>query len=124
MSSATHVNPAKPVTDVYLLAGLGLLAVIIIQGFIYWGGGSRRFIYAPDKLNPDAPHWMAYKFQTAMPGALMGLEHVISFMLQHFWLLYAGVILFSAAELIAGLFLMIGLLPVFQRCCRCFSPYC
>lgn len=56
MSSATHVNPAKPVTDVYLLAGLGLLAVRIIQGFIYWGGGSRRFIYAPDKLNPDAPH--------------------------------------------------------------------
>lgn len=53
MSSATHVNPAKPVTDVYLLAGLGLLAVRIIQGFIYWGGGSRRFIYAPDKLNPD-----------------------------------------------------------------------
>lgn len=67
MSSATHANSAKPVTDVYLLAGLGLLAVRIIQGFIYWGG-SRRFIYAPDKLNPDAPHWMAYKFQTAMPG--------------------------------------------------------
>ncbi|EEJ9031664.1 DoxX family membrane protein [Salmonella enterica subsp. enterica serovar Oslo] len=109
MSSSTYANSAKPVTDIYLLAGLGLLAVRIIQGFIYWGGGSRRFIYAPDKLNPDAPHWMAYKFQTAMPGALMGLEHVISFMLQHFWLLYAGVILFSAAELIAGLFLMIGL---------------
>lgn len=52
---------------------------------------------------------MAYKFQTAMPGALLGLEHVISFMLQHFWLLYAGVILFSAAELFAGLFLMLGL---------------
>ncbi|SUG45947.1 TQO small subunit DoxD [Salmonella enterica subsp. arizonae] len=52
---------------------------------------------------------MAYKFQTAMPGALMGLEHVISFMLHHFWLLYVGVILFSAAELFAGLFLMIGL---------------
>lgn len=52
---------------------------------------------------------MAYKFQTAMPGALLGLEHVISFMLQHFWLLYAGVIIFSAAELLAGLFLMAGL---------------
>lgn len=93
----------------YWMVGIGLLAVRIIQGFIYWGGGSRRFIYAPDKLNPDAPHWMAYKFQTAMPGALLGLEHIISFMLQHFWLLYAGVILFSAAELIAGLFLMLGL---------------
>lgn len=110
----TATQDGSEVTDsaiknTYWMVGLGLLAVRIIQGFIYWGGGSRRFIYAPDKLNPDAPHWMAYKFQTAMPGALLGLEHVISFMLQHFWLLYAGVILFSAAELIAGLFLMLGL---------------
>ncbi|ELC8790486.1 DoxX family membrane protein [Salmonella enterica] len=109
MNTATNSTSAKPTTDIYLLTGLGLLAVRIIQGFIYWGGGSRRFIYAPDKLDPEAPHWMAYKFQTAMPGALLGLDHVISYMLQHFWLLYAGVILFSAAELIAGLFLMLGL---------------
>lgn len=40
MSSATHNTSAKPVTDVYLLAGLGLLAVRIIQGFIYWGVGA------------------------------------------------------------------------------------
>lgn len=43
MSSATHANSAKPVTDVYLLAGLGLLAVRIIQGFIYWGGWEPTF---------------------------------------------------------------------------------
>jgi thiosulfate dehydrogenase [quinone] large subunit len=53
---------------------------------------------------------MANKFQTAMPGALFGTDHLISFMLQHFWLLYAGVILFSAAELIVGAMLMAGLL--------------
>jgi thiosulfate dehydrogenase [quinone] large subunit len=51
---------------------------------------------------------MANKFQTAMPGALLGMEHVISFMLQHFFLLYASIILFSAAELIVGLMLMAG----------------
>jgi hypothetical protein len=45
-------------------AALALLSVRVIQGFIYWGG-SRRFIYAPSKLNPDAPTWMANKFQTA-----------------------------------------------------------
>lgn len=111
MNTATNSTSEKPTADIYLLTGLGLLAVRIIQGFIYWGGGSRRFIYAPDKLDPEAPHWMAYKFQTAMPGALLGLDHVISYMLQHFWLLYAGVILFSAAELIAGLFLMLGVVP-------------
>ena len=87
-----------------------LLSIRVIQGFIYWGGGSRRFIYAPSKLDPDAPTWMANKFQTAMPGALFGTDHLISFMLHHFWLLYAGVILFSAAELIVGAMLMAGAL--------------
>src|SRR6201994_259877 len=89
-------------------AALASLSIRLIQGFIYWGGGSRRFIYAPSKLNPDAPTWMANKFQTAMPGALFGTDHLISFMLHHFWLLYAGVILFSAAELIVGAMLMAG----------------
>ncbi len=91
-------------------AALAMLSVRVVQGFIYWGGGSRRFIYAPEKLNPDAPTWMANKFQTAMPGALFGTDHLISFMLHHFWLLYAGVILFSAAELIVGAMLMAGAL--------------
>jgi thiosulfate dehydrogenase (quinone) len=91
-------------------AALAMLSVRVIQGFIYWGGGSRRFIYAPSKLNPDAPTWMANKFQTAMPGALFGTGHLISFMLHQFWLLYAGVILFSAAEVVAGAMLMTGAL--------------
>src|SRR6201995_3390977 len=80
------------------IAAIALLSTRFIQGFIYWGGGSRRFIYAPSKLDPNALSWMANKFQTAMPGALFGTDHLISFMLHHFWLLYAGVILFSAAE--------------------------
>lgn len=95
---------------VWRTAALALLSVRVIQGFIYWGGGSRRFIYAPSKLNPDAHTWMANKFQTAMPGALFGTDQLISFMLHHFWLLYAGVILFSAAELVVGAMLMAGTL--------------
>ncbi|NNM50606.1 MAG: quinol oxidase [Pseudomonadales bacterium] len=85
-----------------------LPSIRFVQGWIYWGGGSRRFIYAPSKLDPTAHHWMAYKFQTAMPGALLGMDHVISYLLTHFTLLYAAVILFSAVELVAGLFLVIG----------------
>jgi thiosulfate dehydrogenase [quinone] large subunit len=53
---------------------------------------------------------MANKFQSAMPGALLGTDHVIAYLLHHFYLLYAGLIVFSAAELIAGLFLMAGFL--------------
>src|SRR6201988_85189 len=92
------------------IAAIALLSTRFIQGFIYWGGGSRHFIYAPSKLDPSAPSWMANKFQTAMPGALFGTDHLISFMLHHFWLLYVGVILFSAAELIVGAMLMAGAL--------------
>ena len=66
-------------------AGLALLSVRFIQGFIYWGGGSRRFIYGPSKLDAWGGHnWMANKFQTAMPGALFGTDHIISYMLTHF----------------------------------------
>src|SRR5260370_37262409 len=53
---------------------------------------------------------MAHKSQTAMAGALFGTDHLISFLLPHFYLLYAGVILFSAAELIVRAMLMTGLL--------------
>lgn len=92
------------------LVGIVLLCVRFVQGWIYWGGGSRRFIYAPSKLDPSNHTWMANKFQTAMPGALLGLDHVVSYLLQHFTLLYVSMIVVSAVELIAGLFLMAGFL--------------
>lgn len=103
------IKAIKEPDNHYWMMALGLLSVRVIQGFVYWGGGSRRFIYGIHKLDPNAPHWMANKFQSAMPGAIMGFEYVVSFIVQHFWILYPAVILFSAAELFVGLFLMIGL---------------
>jgi thiosulfate dehydrogenase [quinone] large subunit len=94
-------------------ASIAMLSIRAIQGFVYWGGGSRRFIYAPAKLDPAAPSWMANKLQSAMPGALLGLDRIIAFLLHHFWLLHAAIILFSAVELIAGAALMAGLLTRF-----------
>lgn len=91
-------------------AALALLPVRAIQGFVYWGGGSRRFIYGPEKLDPNASSWMANKLQGAMPGALLGTDQIIAYMLQHFWLLYLGVIVFSLAELVVGAALMSGFL--------------
>ena len=91
-------------------AAIAMLSVRVIQGFIYWGGGSRRFIFAPSKLDPNQGSWMANKLQTAMPGALLGLDRVIAFLLHNFWLLYAAIILFSAVELIVGLALMVGIM--------------
>ena len=101
-------EPAADTSGLWRQLGLALLAVRFVQGWIYWGGGSRRFIYAPAKLDPHAHSWMANKFQTAMPGAILGMGHVVDYLLHHFALLYAGVIVFSAAELIFGLFLLVG----------------
>src|ERR1700754_1000568 len=61
-------------------AALAMLSVRVIQGFIYWGGGSRRFIYAPSKLNPDAPAWMANKFQSAVRHRSFDQLHAASFL--------------------------------------------
>jgi thiosulfate dehydrogenase [quinone] large subunit len=110
--TAAISDPAAQLSkaDALRIAALALLSIRFVQGFIYWGGGSRRFIYAPAKLDPNAASWMANKFQSAMPGALLGTDHIIAFLLHHFYLLYVSLILFSAAELITGLFLMTGLL--------------
>src|SRR5437879_3012798 len=110
--TAAASNPAaqRGKADALRIAALALLSIRFIQGFIYWGGGSRRFIYAPAKLDPNAASWMANKFQSAMPGALLGTDHVIAFLLHHFYLLYASLILFSAVELVAVFFLLTCLL--------------
>src|SRR5882757_5273396 len=109
-AAASNEAAQRGKADTLRTAALALLSIRFIQGFIYWGGGSRRFIYAPAKLDPDAANWMANKFQSAMPGALLGTDHIIAFLLHHFYLLYVSLILFSAAELITGLCLMAGLL--------------
>jgi uncharacterized membrane protein YphA (DoxX/SURF4 family) len=109
-AAASNEATQRSKADTLRIAALGLLSIRFIQGFVYWGGGSRRFIYAPAKLDPYATSWMANKFQSAMPGALLGTDHIIAFLLHHFYLFYASLILFSAAELITGLCLMAGFL--------------
>jgi thiosulfate dehydrogenase (quinone) len=109
-SRQTTMPAAERTLSAWELAAYAMLAVRFVQGFIYWGGGSRRFIYAPQKIDPDAASWMANKFQGAMPGAILGTGQIVNFLLHHFDLLYAGIIIFSAIELFSGLFLILGLL--------------
>ena len=108
--SAAKPTAQAQASAAWTAAGLTILSIRFVQGLVYWGGGTRRFIYAPGKLDAWGGHsWMANKFQTAMPGALLGTDKLVAFLLHHFWLLYPSVIIFSAVELFAGLFLMIGL---------------
>lgn len=51
---AMHAVPPRTATATlgerhWRMAAIALLLVRFIQGFIYWGGGSRRFIYGPEK---------------------------------------------------------------------------
>lgn len=88
--------------------GYAVLPIRFVQGWIFWGGGSRRFIYDPTKLDPRAHTWMANKFQSAMPGALLDTNVIINYLLQHFYLLYFSVIAFSLMELLCGVALISG----------------
>ena len=95
---------------VFRMSGAAVLAVRFILGWIYWGGGTRRFIYAPQKLDPHAHSWMANKLQGGMPGAVLGVNHVLSAILHHPALVYWLLVLVSAAELLSGLGLILGAL--------------
>jgi len=92
------------------MMGAAVLAVRFVIGWIYWGGGTRRFIYAPQKLDPHAHSWMANKLQGGMPGAVLGVGHIVSAILHHPALVYWLLVLVSAAELICGLGLILGVL--------------
>ena len=92
------------------MMGAAVLAVRFIIGWIYWGGGTRRFIYAPQKLNPLAHSWMANKLQGGMPGAVLGVGHAVSAILHHPDLVYWLLVLVSAVELVCGFGLIVGAL--------------
>src|SRR5437588_656917 len=65
-TATSHPAAQRSNADALRIAALALLSIRFIQGFIYWGGGSRRFIYAPAKLDPHAASWLANTFQSAM----------------------------------------------------------
>jgi thiosulfate dehydrogenase [quinone] large subunit len=103
-------------------AGLSLAALILLgtrftQGFIFWGGATRRLIYdfhsvdGADKalkLDFDAPGFVAAKLTHALPGALW-VQAPIEWTLRHPDLIVASVWLWTVAELAVGLGLMLGL---------------
>ena len=70
---------ALPAAAALSLAALVLLGTRFVQGFIFWGGASRRLIYDfhdvagvdhAVKLDFDLPGYVAAKLTHALPGAL------------------------------------------------------
>ncbi|MEI9901337.1 MAG: TQO small subunit DoxD [Hyphomicrobium sp.] len=118
MAHAENSNPAAAPSTVDLsVAALVLLGVRFVQGFIFWGGASRRLIYDAHeiagvdhavKLDFDLPGYVAAKLTHALPGALW-VQGPIEWTLQHHDLIVTSVWLWTFAELAVGLGLMLGL---------------
>ena len=99
------------------LAALILLGTRFVQGFIFWGGASRRLIYDfhdvagvdhAVKLDFEVPGFVAAKLTHALPGALW-VQGPIEWTLRHPDLIVASVWIWTFAELAVGLGLMLGL---------------
>lgn len=100
-------------TDFWALLGLAMLGVRLVQGWIYWGGASRRLIYSVGKLDPSSHGYMAYKMNHAIPGAIFGTDQALSYVLHHPTLLYISIILFTLVELAVGVGLILGFMTRF-----------
>lgn len=102
----------------FSLLALVLLGTRFVQGFIFWGGASRRLFYDfhevtgvehAVKLDFDAAGFVAAKLTHALPGALW-VQGPIEWTLRHPDLILASVWLWTFAELAVGLGLIFGLM--------------
>jgi len=118
MAAASTIEPAEasPASCFSLLA-LVLLGTRFVQGFIFWGGASRRLFYDfheidgidfAVKLDFDSAGFVANKLTHALPGSLW-VQGPIEWTLQHPDLILTSVWMWTFAELAVGLGLIFGL---------------
>jgi thiosulfate dehydrogenase (quinone) len=105
----------SPVAWFSLLA-LVLLGTRFVQGFIFWGGASRRLFYnfaeingveVATKLDFDSARFVANKLTHALPGTLW-IDGPLEWSLQYPDMIVASVWIWTLAELAVGLCLIFG----------------
>ncbi len=101
----------------FSLLALVLLGTRFVQGFIFWGGASRRLLYnfrevdgadVAVKLDFDSVGFVANKLTHALPGTLW-IQGPLEATLNYPDLIVASVWLWTIAELVVGLALILGL---------------
>lgn len=109
--SSNNNNPE--VQNTYGQLGLASLAIRFTMGFIFWGGFSRRAIYAVApadgnhfKLDVDHANFVGNKIAAAYPGSFM--PDLLVSVIQNVSLMNFTMWLFSFAELAVGLALIFG----------------
>ena len=112
-TGTTSASSAVRNIDTWMLLGLAMLGVRLVQGWVYWAGASRRLIYSSGKLDPSSSGYMAHKMNETMPGAIFGTGDALSALLHHPTLLYVTIIAFTLVEVLVGLGLMLGFMTRF-----------
>lgn len=113
-------TPSGPAACFSLLA-LVLLGTRFVQGFIFWGGASRRLFYnvhdingadVAVKLDFESAGFVANKLTHALPGTVW-IQGPLEWTLQYPDLIIASVWIWTIAELLVGLGLIFGLITRF-----------
>lgn len=101
---------------IFAFAGLMALGVRLVQGWVFWGGASRRMFYtfktvhgqlSAVKLNPDVGGYVANKLVHAMPGSMF--PDVVDWIVMHGGFLHFMVWFWTIVELVVGVGLIIGI---------------
>jgi thiosulfate dehydrogenase [quinone] large subunit len=118
MAEATPMErTACSLASCFSLLALVLLGTRFVQGFIFWGGASRRLIYnfheingadVAVKLDFGSAGFVANKLTHALPGTLW-IQGPLEWTLHYPDLIIASVWIWTLAELVVGLALIFGL---------------
>ena len=92
------------------LAALLAAPVRWVAGWLFLSAFIRRFINAPEKMNPDAAGYVGEKFNHFMPNAVAGQKEMIEWLLANPSQLHIFLIVFSVLEGLCGLGLLTGTL--------------
>ncbi|OBJ71018.1 TQO small subunit DoxD [Mycobacterium sp. 1274756.6] len=102
----TSTAPPQP-TRTFDTAGLITLPIRLVIGWTYFSAFWRR-VALEDKLDPNLPGYIGEKFNHFLPNAL-GIGPIIEHLLTHPGLLQVAMTVFTIAEGVVGLAVMLGL---------------
>lgn len=87
---------------------VAMVAIRVVVGWMFFSAFHRRVVLAPQKLDPDVAGYVGEKFNTFMPGAILGVGDMIAFLLDHPSLLLGFLWVFTIIEALVGLALIFG----------------
>ena len=92
-----------------LLPGTLLTPLRWVSGWMFLSAFHRRVLLDGGKLVMDAPGYVGLKFNQFMPGAILGVDDLIAYLLDRPDALHVFMWVFTVAEGLVGLALLLGI---------------